>query len=407
MIAPPTLMPLPSETELRILILSAAVPQTWYAGSLLLYRLLQHQPPHALKAVGPRPQAASETLGCEYVELLPAASSRLDLTRFAELKRSLQAVSAVGRIADGRVDAAVAEFAADVVVSLMERFDYVEAAHRFCQRRGLPLALIVHDRLESFEHVYPAFAGAQRRRFASVYRDAAARFCISPEMEQRLSTEYGAHGTVLYPNRSEELVPRPVLDSAALKSPPLLTIGYAGAMNYGYGERLRAVMPLLAGAGFTLRVYSREAPPAIDGVVYGGSFRRTRDLWDRVQSECDLVWLPYSHSPEFRPLYETHFPSKLTEYLALGMPTLITGPSYATGVRWGVQHPEAAVTLVDERPEQVLEALIALRDQASRRQQLASGALSAGERDFNPVNIRTSFLDTLRATSRRPVRVAS
>jgi hypothetical protein len=106
-------------------------------------------------------------------------------------------------------------------------------------------------------------------------------------------------------------------------------------------------------------------------------------------------------------LYETHFPSKLTEYLALGMPTLITGPAYATGVRWGLRHPHAAVTLADERPEQLLDALAALRDHAARRQQLASGALSAGERDFNPVHIRGRFLDTLRSASRAAVRVAS
>ncbi len=400
-------MPLPSETDLRILILSGAVPQTWYAGSLLLCRLLQHHPPGSLKAVGPRPQPSSETLACTYAELTPAASSRLDLTRLAELKRSLQAMSPVGRIPDARVDDAVGDFQADVVVTLMERFDYVQAAHRFCRRRGLPLAVIAHDRLESFERVYPAFASAQRRRFAQVYRDAAVRFCISPEMEECLSAAYGAPGTVLYPNRSDELTARPVDDSADLKAPPRLTIGYAGALNYGYGERIAAVMPLLASAGFTLRVYSREAPPSIDGVVYAGSFRRTLDLWDQLKSECDLVWLPYSYSGELRSLYETHFPSKLTEYLALGMPTLITGPAYATGVRWGLRHPDAAVTLADERPEQIHEALVGLRASASLRQQLATGAVSAGDCDFEPRRIRATFLDTLRMASRRALPVAS
>jgi glycosyltransferase involved in cell wall biosynthesis len=289
----------------------------------------------------------------------------------------------------------------------MERFDYVQAAHRFCQRRGVPLAIVVHDRLESFERVYPAFAGAQQRRFAQVYRDAAVRFCISPEMEKCLSLAYGAPGIVLYPNRSEELTARAVDDSAALKAPPRLTIGYAGAMNYGYGERIAAVMPLLATAGIGLRIYSREAPPSIDGVVYAGSFRRTLDLWDQLKRECDLVWLPYSYSSELRSLYETHFPSKLTEYLALGMPTLITGPGYATGVRWGLRHPDAALTLANERPEQILEALVGLRESASLRQQLATGAVSAGDRDFDPGRIRSIFIEALQSVARRAVPVAS
>jgi hypothetical protein len=359
-----------------------------------------------LKAVGPWPQPSSETLACEYADLSPAASSRLDLTRLAELKRSLQAISPVGRIPDARVDGAVGDFQADVVVTVMERFDYVQAAHRFCRRRGLPLAVIVHDRLESFERVYPAFASAQIRRFAEVYRDAAVRFCISPEMEECLSVAYGAHGTVLYPNRSEELTARPVEDSAELKAPPQLTLGYAGAMNYGYRERIAEVMPMLADAGIALRVYSREAPPAIKGVVYAGSFRRTADLWNRVKSECDAVWLPYSYSAEMRLLYETHFPSKLTEYLALGMPTLITGPAYATGVRWGLRNPDAALTLSDERPEQIREALVKFRETASLRKQLAAGSVSAGDRDFDPLRIREGFAQALAdvAASARPGR---
>ncbi len=398
--------PLRIAADPRILILSGAVPQTWYAGSLLLYRLLQHHPADHLKAVGPRPQPSSDTLACEYAELLPAPSSRLDLTRLAEFKRSLQAMSLIGRISDSRVDRAVGDFRADVVVTLMERFDYVEAAYRFCHRRGLPLAVIVHDRLESFERVYPAFAAAQQRRFADVYRSASVRFCISPEMERCLSEAYGADGTVLYPNRSEELTPRPVEASATLAAPPQLTIGYAGAMNYGYGERIAEVMPLLADAGITLRVYSREAPPSIKGVVYAGAFRRTIDLWEQVKKECDLVWLPYSYQPGLRSLYETHFPSKLTEYLALGMPALITGPAYATGVRWGLRHPDAGVTLADERPEQILEALVKLRNAASWRVELANGAITAGDADFDPRRIRATFLDALAKTS-RPVPVAS
>jgi hypothetical protein len=384
---------------LRILVLSAAVPQTWYAGSLLLYRLLQHHAPDQLKAVGPRPQPSSDTLACEYSELAPAASSRLNVTRLAELKRSLESLSWLGRIPGGRVERAVGDFQADVVVSVMERLDYADAAHRYCRRHRLPLALIVHDRLESFDRVYGPFADAQRRRVAAIYRDAAVRFCISPEMEECLSQLYEAPGTVLYPNRAEDLTARPVDESLTLKDPSSLTIGYAGAMNYGYGDRLAQLMPTLANAGVLLRVYSREAPPPMPGVTYAGAFRHTRDLWEQLKRECDMVWLPYSHDVQQRSLYETHFPSKLTEYLALGMPVAITGPAYATGVRWGMRHPDAALTIADDAPEQVAAAFARLRGDAGERQRLAGGAISGGDADFNPVTIRTKFIETLRAAA--------
>jgi glycosyltransferase involved in cell wall biosynthesis len=400
-------MALRNAAELRVLILSAAVPQTWYAGSVLLYRLFKDHPADRLKAVGPRPQPSSEVLACDYAALAPAPSSRLDVTRLAALKRSLEAVSLLGRIPDRRVDRAVGAFQADIVVSVMERFDYVDAAHRFCRRRGLPLALIVHDRLESFDRVYAAFADAQRRRIAMVYRDAAVRFCISPEMERCLAQVYGAPGTVLYPNRADDLSPRPLDDSGALKAPPHLVVGYAGALNYGYGERLAAVMPVLAAAGIVLRVYSREAPASMPGVTYAGSFRSAGELWDRVKSECDVVWLPYSHAGDQRSLYETHFPSKLTEYLALGLPVAITGPAYATGVRWGLRNPDAVVTIADDTAERIRDAFVALRGDAERRRQLAAAGLAAGQRDFDPRRIRRAFFDALgEAADRRAADVA-
>lgn len=384
--------------DLRILVLSNAVPQTWFAGSLLLYRLLQFHPPDRMKAVGPLPQPLSETLACDYAELLPSASSRLDLTRLAQCKRSVQMVSRLGRIPDRRVDAAVGGFVPDVVVSVMERFDYVEAAYRFSRRRQVPLALIVHDRLESFERVFPAFRDAQRRRIAAIYRHAACRLCVSPEMVECLDAAYRARGTLLYPSRSDALTPRSFDDSLSLKTPETLTIGYAGALNYGYGERIAQVMPVLANAGVRLRSYSREAPPAMPGVEYAG-FHRPDELWAKVKAECDMVWLPYSYSHELRSLYETHFPSKLTEYVGLGMPVLITGPSYATGVRWGLRHRDAALTLADESPEQVRDALVSLRRDHHRRRHLAASATSAGDADFDPARIRASFFDALQAAA--------
>lgn len=403
MTVPSSLTPLPSAADPRILVLSAAVPETWYAGSLLLYRLLQHYPADRLKAVGPAVQPGSDVLACDYAALRPAASSRLNLTRFAEINRSLQSVFGLGLIPQRRVERAVGPFRADVAVTVMERFDYVEAAHRYCRRHRVPLALIVHDRLESFDRVYRPFKAAQSRRIAGIYRDATVRFCISPEMEQCLAREYGARGTVLYPNRSDELTPRPAAESLTLKDPPKLTVAYAGAMSYGYGERIRELMPVLAKAGVQLRLFSRDdLVVPIPGVAYAGAFRDPKEIWQRIKSESDAVWLPYSHHPDMRSLYETHFPSKLTEYLALGMPVLITGPEYATGVRWGQRNPAATLTVAGSSSEAITAAVARLRDDASLRLQLAGTVTAAGNADFDPHAIRQRFLENLRAAAAAP-----
>lgn len=383
--------------------LSAAVPQTWFAGSLLLYRLLQFHPSDRLKAVGPAPQPQSRILGCEYVELKPAASSRWNLTRFASLKWSLESVSLLGRIPDAWVDTAVGPFQPDIVVTVMERLDYVDAAHRFCVRRGIPLALISHDEIESFERVYPIFAPAQRRRIASIYRDAAVRFCVSPEMARRFDTIYGAPGTVLYPSRSDELTGRPASASETLAAAGRLSVGYTGAESYGYGQAVRTLMPALADL-LTLRIYSRDAwNPLPPHTTHAGAFMANHELWDRVKAECDVVWLPYSYSPEMRSLYETHFPSKLTEYVALGMPVLITGPSYATGVKWGLRNSDAVVTVADGSVDEVRAAVQRLTADASLRARLSQQVVAAGNRDFEPATIRKVFYDSLERAVHREI----
>ena len=382
--------------------LSGAVPETRFAGSLLLYRLLLKYPTDRLYAIGVRTHPKSELLDCPYVYLPPARSARLNVTRFAKLKRSLETIGVMGRIPASRVDAALNGFAPDVVVSVMERRDYVDAAYRLCRRRGLPLVVIVHDRLESFELVYPPFRAAQIAANARMFRFASARLCVSPEMVSSLDGVYGARGSVMYPNRSDALRPRPAEESRQLKAPPELTLGYAGSMSYGYGDRLRELMPDLASAGIRLRLYSHDAPATpIAGVEHAGGFAADV-LWERVKRECDGVWLPYSHREYFQPLYRTHFPSKLTEYMALGMPVVITGPAHATGVKWGVAHPDATLTLPDAGATGIRDALDRLRLDAAARVSIAA-ASRGGDRDFDPEMIRDQFVNVIRNVSGRRV----
>jgi glycosyltransferase involved in cell wall biosynthesis len=383
-----------------VLLLSGAVPETRFAGSLLLYRLFQTYPTERLCALGPRTHPSSELLACRYEYLAPSRSSRLNLTRFAELKRSLEAIGLAGRIPLGRVDAAMNGFVPDVVVAVMERHDYMDAAYRLCRQRRLPLVLIVHDRLESFELVYPPFRPAQLAGNARIYRFASARLCVSPEMVESLARVYGARGSVMYPNRSEALAPRAAEDSATLKAPPAFTIGYAGSLAYGYGDRLREVMPALAGSSVRLRIYSHDtAAASIAGATHAGGFPAT-ELWERVKAECDAVWLPYSHHEHVQPLYATHFPSKLTEYMALGMPVVITGPAHATGVKWGLAHRNATVTLADAAVDEIRGTLDRLRNNPHLRVEVAANA-RGGDEDFNPIKIREQFLDVLRAAAHR------
>jgi hypothetical protein len=238
-----------------------------------------------------------------------------------------------------------------------------------------------------------------RRLNGRIYRAADLRFCVSPQMRDLLNERYGASADVLYPNRSTSLEPRPMEWNAALRRQKL-TIGYAGTMVSGYGCRLRELAPIFHEAGVTLRIYSLQKPDFLStpGVEYAGSFSEPEAVWERVKVECDAVILPYCRPHGHEHLYRTHFPSKLTEYVALGMPVIVTGPAYATGVQWAVSNPEACIHVDVDNDGEWNRILSTLRSDHDLRVRLARAALQAGK-IFEPTGLITKFESRLRAVA--------
>ena len=379
----------------RLLVLSEGIPETAYAGSLLLYRLLKTYPPDRLLIIGPAPQERSQKLTCRY-ETLEVPWRRWEKTRLSRLVRSLRLFSMLPRPTVRQVHDRLHGFRPQIVLSVMQVESYFGLAARFAASESLPLVLIVHDLPEKFEAVFPLFCTAQRRHNARIYKSAARRLCVSPEMRDHLNQVYCASGEVLYPNRSEELTLRAPEQNLSLKVPGVLTVGYAGTIGYGYGLQLQRMVPAFERSGSRLRVYSagrlESSASCVENVGYAPLAEQT---WARVKEECDAVILPYTWGPGHRALYETHFPSKLSEYLSLGMPVLIVGPPWATGVRWGLRHPGGCMVVTEDSQSASSSAFAELRGNAQLRASLAAGAVWAGAEDFDPVRIREAFLSVV------------
>src|SRR6266571_2532308 len=385
----------------RLAIISVALPETRFAGSLLLYRLLRNYPANRLIVMGPATHPDSEVLSTPYYFIPENMTARLNRTRFSRFKRSLEAIGLVDRLPLTIAKKHANGFQPEVVLSVMERRDYTDLAFRFSREQKIPLVLIIHDLVEQFEPVYSWAATAQRRRYAEIYKSAHARLCVSPILRDRLEKLYRAPGTVLYPIRSESITPRPPEDSLKLKDPPFLTLGYAGSLSYGYGDQISIMGRLLPKVRAKLRIYSRDTPPErIDGIEYVG-YDAPEKTWDKVKRDADATLLVYSWSNDWRDLSETHFPSKLPEYLALEMPLMIVGPPYAAGVSWGLRHPEAAITITDQSEASFTGACSLLRESAAKRQELAASAVVSGEKDFAPSLLREIFYDSLFSAARR------
>jgi glycosyltransferase involved in cell wall biosynthesis len=384
-------------TELpKLLLIAQTIPQTIYAGEILLYRLLKDYPPDKLLIIGPPAHPDAALLRCRY-ETIKVPLERFERSRFTRFVMSLRSSGVFPQINLRAIRERLGQFKPQIVLSVMQSQAYYGTAFRFAKSAGLPLVIIVHDIPEVFEPVYPWAKGIQNRKNTEVYKYARKRLCVSPEMKNYLERVYGETGTVLYPNRSDELVPRPLLHASNLKHPDFLTVGYAGSLAYGYGSQLKRMIPAFRVANARLRLYTEGnlGVEAQDVITSCGRMKLPEMTWSKIKEECDALILPYCWSEDgHQDLYQVHFPSKLPEYLALGMPLIVVGPKYATGVRWALQNPDAALVTTENCQSAWIKMLVLLKESVSLRNQLSEQALKAGEY-FCPLRIRSQFLEHL------------
>jgi hypothetical protein len=217
-------------------------------------------------------------------------------------------------------------------------------------------------------------------------------------------------------------------------------LGYAGSLAYGYGEALVDLIPVLREVGARILISTprppaklRELLDATDVVEWMPQRADIGAMWREMQERADVMILPYAFDAGTNELlYRTHFPSKLTEYLGLGMPVVVSGPEFATGVRWarGARAPQemedgssemvgrealcprsqpasagaaasemfrrtpnGVVTCTDR--DELASSLLMLKRDGLLRSRLAERAVAAGMRDFEPLRIRSEFVALL------------
>lgn len=380
-----------------IVLIAEEVPNAETAGGIILWRLLRHWPADRMVVLGPPPPPHAETLACDYRPFKPPIT-RLQFTRLASLVPPLSPF-----MPSGLPDIMYSGDA--VVLSVMQTSAYYAAAASFARRHGLRMGLVVYDDPEEMERVRwwsrPLVRAFNRR----AYRFADVRFCISPALRDALQVRYGADGDVLYPIRDRSLAPRAPDVNRTLRNARGLTIGFAGSMvSYGYSLRLKQLLPELRRAGASLRLYADRTPAFAGeaGVEFAGRSETPARVWERVKAECDAVILPYC-GPDLghQAMYRTHFPSKLPEYLALGMPVIVTGPPEATGMAWALVHPQACIAIESGPTARWQTELKWLRDEPDYREALARGAVAASLGDFDPALIERTFLARLTALGAR------
>lgn len=396
----------------RLLLLSAESPHSSSPGGIVLQRMLSEYPSNRLLVVTNHlPPAGAERLACSY-ECLPLAVDRLNRTRLSPWRARLRAWGGPDWIKLERVDAAVGAFAPEVVVTVMQDSWFYDLAARYAFTRDLPLVVLIHDLQSGFEPVPRWLQARQHQRDKQVLRQASARLCISTPMTKFFAESFGLAAEVLPPPRSAQPIQQAPANAAHLRIPGQLTLGYAGGLHYGYGKQLLAMLPALRATNTKVELFcptpgGSVAPlaEATDVFHFNGHAPTPQAAWQTLLARCDAILQPYLNPPGPHELqYRTHFPSKLGDALSLGLPLLVTGPEYASGLAWCVEHDRCALTVTDPGEAALVAALRELKENHALRQDLATRAVAAAAH-LDATLIREQFIQHVQAatqTNRRP-----
>jgi hypothetical protein len=385
----------------KILFLADEIPQSKNAGSIQFLRIFEDYPSDRMLVVGRKPSQDATILNCKYVELTYKVADRIRLSRFNQYLADGEALGLMRYHLPAGVEKQIDEFNPDVVVTLMQLFMYYQSAYLYALKKNKPLIVFCHDDVEEFSRVHSLLKGSLVKRNASIYRFASRRICISPEMEKAWQVKYKISGEVMYPVADKNITPRPIEYSGSLRNEGKLTLGFAGSMAYGYAEGIFGIVPALEASKTHLKIFNHPTatlPSNVSPYIEFCGYAPTPiETWNRIKEECDAVILPYSFDSTYQKLYETHFPSKLPEYLALGMPVIILGPPYSTGVRWASKKMESVIVSVDNTITSNVNQFLSLKNNAQLRLQLARDAQKGSARDFNGFVIKKKFTESIRA----------
>jgi glycosyltransferase involved in cell wall biosynthesis len=382
----------------RLLYLADVPVEASQHGSALMFRALETYPADRLRIVETgRPSQTGRRLPDVRYANLPIGSRRWLDSRLHGLYSAWLTWRAA-RQAD-RVMASVSGFDVEAVATVGHGFGWITAAE-VARRLQVPLHFIVHDDWPRLTAITGACRPWLERTFGRVYRGAASRLCVSPFMAEEYARRYGATGSVMYPSRSKDC---PVFDAKTPRTPVGgdLVIGYGGNSGPDVMACLRTLAAALAGTRARLTIFGPfddhakrqllSLSPAISFHGFVPFHQMIRDL----RETADVLFVPMTFDEAERDNMTVSFPSKLADYTATGLPLLIYGPAYSSAVRWARAEHDVA-EIVDAPGEARLgDAIQRLRDDASRRSQLAAAAVAAGRRCFDSAGARDAFSSAL------------
>jgi len=381
--------------EARLLYVGDVPVEASYHGSALLYRLLSSYPPEKLTIIETAaPSEPSRRLSDVNYLSHPIGRQRWLNTRFHP-----HAVAWYSRTATRmgpQIEATLNGFACESVLTVAHGFGWLAAAN-LAAKRNLPLHLMIHDDWPRVADVKPRFRDWIDGQFASVYRQAQSRICVSPAMRAAYQARYGKSAEIIHPIRGSECPEFEEPPQRLRRNDTPFTIAFAGSINSrGYIEALRQLQEALEPVGGRLLIFGPLTADAARDVgldrpntVVRGLLNAT-ELMVRFREEVDALFVPMSFDPADRTNMELAFPSKLADCSAAGLPLLIYGPAYCSAVRWARENP-AVAEIVDTDEHGLRRAIERLAADPDLRVALGRRALEVGRQYFAHAAVQETF----------------
>ncbi|RFZ85794.1 hypothetical protein DYU05_09420 [Mucilaginibacter terrenus] len=221
------------------------------------------------------------------------------------------------------------------------------------------ISWMMDDHLVSYDDGEWHYPPNIEEQFFRHLREAEHVFVISSAMQEFYKSRFGVDSTVLFGPAQNKEVRFSYFSNLNNK----LKIGYFGAVGAWQLDALESVASAIDSSNVILDIYSgiEQLPDRlrIEGVNLKASIA-AEDV-SSVMEKYDGVLLPISFKKQMRNMSQLNIATKMSEYLASGVPILAVGPPYAAMIGY-LEDNNAAFTVTSQSPNDIREGLQALRN---------------------------------------------
>lgn len=229
--------------------------------------------------------------------------------------------------------------------------------------------------------------------FAEHLQSARHIFVISPALQKFYKARFGVDSTILF--GSADLLPESHEYIANIDK--TIRIGYFGAVAAWQHDALLAVKKALEHYDAELHVFSgvQDFPDDLksDKVLFKG--RLPAGDVQKAMLQYDAVLLPISFTQQMRNMSQFNIATKMSEYLASGVPIMVVGPVYAAMVDYLAAN-HAAIIVTSASSRDIVAGIKKLRDQHAMNE-ILTNARKLVETEVGSTPMRERWLEIMGA----------